>query len=92
MNQKLIRPGQVVVDLGATPGSWSQYVRNKLSEKRGRNQWGNLCTGLPWSLLLMSSSYKATSAKRSFGSSWRKPERQKADLVYRIWRQICLVP
>ena len=28
---KLIRPGQVIVDLGATPGSWSQYARNKLA-------------------------------------------------------------
>ena len=28
---KLIRPGQVIVDLGSAPGSWSQYVRNKLS-------------------------------------------------------------
>ncbi|AOY93457.1 rRNA methyltransferase [Cupriavidus sp. USMAA2-4] len=28
---KLIRPGQVIVDLGAAPGSWSQYVRNKLA-------------------------------------------------------------
>ncbi|MBY4896251.1 RlmE family RNA methyltransferase [Cupriavidus sp. AU9028] len=28
---KLIQPGQVVVDLGAAPGSWSQYVRNKLA-------------------------------------------------------------
>jgi len=27
----LIRPGQVVVDLGSTPGAWSQYVRRKLS-------------------------------------------------------------
>ena len=27
----ILRPGQVVVDLGSTPGSWSQYVRNKLS-------------------------------------------------------------
>jgi 23S rRNA (uridine2552-2'-O)-methyltransferase len=26
---KLIRPGQLVVDLGATPGAWSQYVRRK---------------------------------------------------------------
>ena len=25
----LLRPGQVVVDLGATPGAWSQYVRRK---------------------------------------------------------------
>ena len=28
---KLIRPGQVIVDTGAAPGSWSQYVRNKLA-------------------------------------------------------------
>lgn len=33
--EKLIRPGQVVVDLGTTPGSWSQYVRNKLAGKDG---------------------------------------------------------
>ncbi|PXW98676.1 23S rRNA Um-2552 2'-O-methyltransferase [Sphaerotilus hippei] len=29
----LIRPGQVVVDLGATPGAWSQYVRRRLAPK-----------------------------------------------------------
>ncbi len=34
-SEKLIKPGQVIVDLGATPGSWSQYVRNKLSGKAG---------------------------------------------------------
>ena len=28
---KLIRPGQVVVDLGSAPGAWSQYVRRRLS-------------------------------------------------------------
>jgi len=33
--EKLIRPGQVIVDLGAAPGSWSQYVRNKLAGKPG---------------------------------------------------------
>ena len=27
----LIRPGHIVVDLGSTPGAWSQYVRRKLS-------------------------------------------------------------
>jgi 23S rRNA (uridine2552-2'-O)-methyltransferase len=27
----LIRPGHVVVDLGSTPGAWSQYVRRKLA-------------------------------------------------------------
>jgi 23S rRNA (uridine2552-2'-O)-methyltransferase len=30
-SEKLIRPGQIIVDLGSTPGSWSQYVRQKLS-------------------------------------------------------------
>ncbi len=28
----LIRPGHTVVDLGSTPGAWSQYVRRRLSE------------------------------------------------------------
>ena len=27
----LIKPGALVVDLGSTPGAWSQYVRRKLS-------------------------------------------------------------
>lgn len=29
----LIRPGLVVVDLGSSPGAWSQYVRRRLSPK-----------------------------------------------------------
>ena len=29
------RPGQLVVDLGATPGAWSQYLRRKFAPKRG---------------------------------------------------------
>lgn len=33
--EKLIQPGQVIVDLGSTPGSWSQYVRNRLAGKEG---------------------------------------------------------
>ncbi|HEY0490784.1 MAG TPA: RlmE family RNA methyltransferase [Telluria sp.] len=33
--EKLIKPGQVVVDLGSTPGSWGQYVRKKMSGKEG---------------------------------------------------------
>jgi 23S rRNA (uridine2552-2'-O)-methyltransferase len=28
---QLLRPGQVVVDLGAAPGAWSQYVRRRLA-------------------------------------------------------------
>jgi 23S rRNA (uridine2552-2'-O)-methyltransferase len=34
-SDKLIKAGQVIVDLGATPGSWSQYARNKLAGKQG---------------------------------------------------------
>lgn len=30
---RLIRPGMVVVDLGSTPGSWSQVVRRRLARK-----------------------------------------------------------
>lgn len=29
----LIKPGQLAVDLGSTPGAWSQYVRRKMSPK-----------------------------------------------------------
>jgi 23S rRNA (uridine2552-2'-O)-methyltransferase len=29
---KLLRPGQVVVDLGAVPGAWSQYLRRKFAQ------------------------------------------------------------
>ena len=28
---KLIKPGHLVVDLGSTPGAWSQYLRRRLS-------------------------------------------------------------
>lgn len=31
---RLVRPGQVIVDLGAAPGAWSQYLRRRLA-KRG---------------------------------------------------------
>lgn len=30
----LIQPGQLVVDLGAAPGAWSQYVRRKFAPKQ----------------------------------------------------------
>ncbi|WP_312514038.1 RlmE family RNA methyltransferase [Massilia sp.] len=29
--EKLIKPGQTIVDLGCTPGSWAQYTRRKLA-------------------------------------------------------------
>ncbi|HCE10007.1 MAG TPA: rRNA methyltransferase [Oxalobacteraceae bacterium] len=34
-SEKLIKADQVIVDLGCTPGSWSQYVRNKLAGLAG---------------------------------------------------------
>ncbi|MCE7058433.1 RlmE family RNA methyltransferase, partial [Algoriphagus sp. AGSA1] len=34
--EKLLRKGDVVVDLGATPGSWSQVVRERLLGAGGR--------------------------------------------------------
>lgn len=41
-SEKLIKPGQVIVDLGCTPGSWSQYVRNKLAGKAGGGILGTI--------------------------------------------------
>ena len=32
---RLLRPGAVVVDLGAAPGSWSQVVRERLTDRDG---------------------------------------------------------
>lgn len=34
---RLIGPGMVIVDLGSTPGSWSQYARNRLVEFGKKN-------------------------------------------------------
>ena len=31
--EKLLKPGMVVVDLGAAPGSWSQYITETLGER-----------------------------------------------------------
>lgn len=41
----LIKPGMVVVDLGSAPGSWSQYVRNRLVEFGKKNP--NVADGKP---------------------------------------------
>jgi 23S rRNA (uridine2552-2'-O)-methyltransferase len=40
--EKLIKHGQVIVDLGCTPGSWSQYVRNKLAGQEGGGVFGTI--------------------------------------------------
>jgi 23S rRNA (uridine2552-2'-O)-methyltransferase len=41
-SEKLIKPGQVIVDLGCAPGSWSQYVRSKLAGKEGGGVHGTI--------------------------------------------------
>src|SRR3546814_13724818 len=35
---KILRPGQIVVDLGAAPGSWSQFARPLLGAKRSEER------------------------------------------------------
>lgn len=40
--EHLIKRDQVIVDLGSTPGSWSQYVRNKLSGQEGGGIFGTI--------------------------------------------------
>lgn len=34
-SEKLVKPGQIIVDLGCAPGSWSQYLRNRLAGQPG---------------------------------------------------------
>jgi len=41
---RLIRPGQVVVDLGSTPGAWCQYVRRRFAPKAAAG--GGATTGV----------------------------------------------
>ncbi|WP_019141428.1 RlmE family RNA methyltransferase [Noviherbaspirillum massiliense] len=40
--EKLIKPGQIIVDLGCAPGSWSQYIRNKLAGQAGGGIHGTI--------------------------------------------------
>jgi len=41
-DEKLIKQGQVIVDLGCTPGSWAQYTRRKLAGAEGGGINGTL--------------------------------------------------
>ncbi|QOY96171.1 RlmE family RNA methyltransferase [Massilia sp. UMI-21] len=41
-SEKLIKPGQVIVDLGCTPGSWAQYTRRKLAGADGGRIHGTI--------------------------------------------------
>jgi 23S rRNA (uridine2552-2'-O)-methyltransferase len=48
----LIRPGQLVVDLGSAPGAWSQYVRRRLAPKVAGS--GGAATGeLPGTIIAL---------------------------------------
>ncbi len=38
----LLRPGQLVVDLGAAPGAWSQYVRRRFAQRSSGGAGGNI--------------------------------------------------
>jgi len=40
--EKLIKPGQIIVDLGCTPGSWAQYTRRKLAGADGGGIHGTI--------------------------------------------------
>lgn len=40
---RLLKPGQVVVDLGAAPGAWSQYIRRRFAPKAATG--GGAATG-----------------------------------------------
>lgn len=42
---KLIKPGQIIVDLGCAPGSWSQYIARKLGNQEA-NQVNGTIIGL----------------------------------------------
>lgn len=69
---QLIRPGQLVVDLGSTPGAWSQYVRNRMSPGRppvaGR-QWANsMAAFLRWIFCRWSRSRVCSFCKVIFAS------------------------
>ncbi|MDH5538860.1 MAG: RlmE family RNA methyltransferase [Rhizobacter sp.] len=48
----LLRPGQVVVDLGAAPGAWSQYVRRKFAP-RGAGTGGAAVGALNGSIIAL---------------------------------------
>lgn len=72
---RLFGPGMVIVDLGSTPGSWSQYARNRLVEFGKRTPILPMAslmarfwplTFCPWMKLLMWSSWRVTLGRRRF--------------------------
>ena len=79
---QLIRPGQLVVDLGAVPGAWSQYLRRKFAPKEAGT--GGAAVGalngtiialdlLEFEPIEAFSSSRVISAKNPFSSNWKRP-------------------
>ena len=71
--EKLIKPGQVIVDLGCTPGSWGQYVRRKFGRARkvgASTAPSSAWTCCPWSRSRTCILFWGTSARRAFCASW----------------------
>ena len=83
----LVKPGQLVVDLGCTPGAWSQYLRRRMSPKGAAvGSMNGTIIGLdlccPWSPLKALPSFRATSGKPTPWPSWRQRcNGRQADLV-----------
>src|SRR5476649_2936775 len=72
-DEKLIKQGQVIVDLGCTPGSWAQYARRKLAGKEGGGINGTIIglDMLPMEAVADVHFIQAISAKRACCASWK---------------------
>ena len=74
----LIKPGQIVVDLGAAPGAWSQYLRRRFAPRVagqggaavGELQWGGLA-GTHWFISPATGLAGVVMAQRHWGF-WNK--------------------
>lgn len=67
---KIIKPGMSVVDLGAAPGSWTQIVKERLTDKDGKIDGKVIAmVSCRWSRLKMSISCRATSESRKSQTS-----------------------
>ncbi len=49
----LLRPGQVVVDLGAAPGAWSQYIRRRFAPREAGGTGGAAAGQLDGTLIAL---------------------------------------
>lgn len=64
----LIKPGQIIVDLGCAPGSWSQYITRKLELKAAIRLTGLLSVSIffRWNRCRESISFRAIFGKNQF--------------------------